>query len=114
MNDDINTLLNDSCRHYSNNDGAMNVSQIKNQRRLTPLWQFCTTENELHRTFRFNSYAETIEFVNKVASIAEAQDHHPELLVNYNDCKVRYTTHTVKGVTMNDFICAAHIDALRR
>lgn len=114
MNDEINTLLNQQCRHYSKCDGALNLSQIEQQRHLTPLWQFCANDNVLSRIFRFNTYADTIEFVNRVASIAEAQDHHPELVVGYNRCKVIYTTHSVNGVTENDFICAARIDALRR
>lgn len=112
MNDDINKLLNGLCRHYSKKEGTMNLSDIESQRKLTPLWQFCANDNELCRVFRFDSYAQTIEFVNNVAKIAETQDHHPDLFVSYQRCKVSYTTHTVNGVTLNDFICAAQIDAL--
>jgi len=50
--------------------------------------------------------------VNAVAWIAEAQDHHPDLQVGYRKCTVRYTTHAIKGLSLNDFICAAKIDAL--
>lgn len=114
MNDDINKLLNGQCRQYSKQEGAMNLSRIETQRQLTPLWQFCANDNELCRVFHFDSYAETIAFVNAVASIAEAQDHHPDLFVSYQRCKVGYKTHTVSGVTNNDFICAAQIDALHR
>ena len=114
MNDDINKLLNGQCRNYSEQESPMNLSRIENLRQLTPLWQFCANDNELSRVFRFDSYAKTIEFVNAVASIAEAQDHHPDLLVTYRRCKVTYTTHTVNGITENDFICAAQIDALHK
>lgn len=113
MNDDINKLLNGQCRHYSQQEGPMNLSRIEQLRQLTPLWQFCANDNVLSRVFRFKSYSSTIEFVNAVASIAEAQDHHPDLFVSYRRCKVGYTTHTVNGITENDFICAAQIDALR-
>jgi len=112
MNDDINKLLNGQCRVVSKKDGALNLSQVEKLRRLTPEWQFCASDNVLSRVFHFNSYSETIEFVNALASIAEAQDHHPELLVTYNRCKVYYLTHSVSGVTENDFICAAQIDEL--
>ena len=114
MNDDINKLLNGHCRAVSAKEGPMNLSQIEESRRLTPLWQFCANDNVLSRTFHFDSFAKTIEFVNSVAAVAEAQNHHPELLVTYNRCKVYYKTHTVNGITENEFICAAQIDALHR
>ena len=50
--------------------------------------------------------------MNQVAEIAEAQDHHPNMQLSYDRCKVSYNTHTVKGITENDFICAAKIDAI--
>ena len=112
MNDDINKLLNKQCHLVSKKEGAMNLSQIEEIRHLTPQWQFCANDNVLSRIFHFDSYPQTIEFVNSVAEIAEAQNHHPELLVTHNRCKVFYKTHTVNGVTINEFICAAHIDAL--
>lgn len=114
MNDDINKLLNSQCRAISKKEGSMNLSQIENLRRLTPQWQFCANDNVLTRVFHFDSYAKTIAFVNSVASIAERQDHHPDLMATYNRCKICYKTHTANGVTVNEFICAAQIDALLR
>jgi len=114
MKDDINKLLSGKCRMVSKKEGALNLSEVEQLRRLTPDWQFCANDNVLSRIFHFDSYAETISFVNSVAEIAEAQDHHPELLVTYKRCKVHYKTHVVNGATVNDFICAAHIDALHK
>ena len=54
----------------------------------------------------------TMAFVNQVASIAQAENHHPQLTVTYNRCKVCYNTHSVNGITENDFICAAKINLL--
>ena len=110
MNEELNKLLNGQCKHYSKKDSALNLTQIEELRRLTPEWQFCANDNVLSRTFHFETYAKTIEFVSQVAAIAEAQDHHPELLVTYRRCKVSYKTHTVDGITHNEFICAALID----
>ncbi len=112
MNDDINKLLNTQCRAVSEKEGTMNLSQVEELKHLTPLWQFCANDNVLSRIFHFDNYNQTIEFVNSVAAIAETQDHHPELVVTYNRCKIFYKTHKVNGVTENDFICAAQIDAL--
>ena len=64
------------------------------------------------KTYTFANYYETISFVNAVAFIANAQDHHPDLSVHYNRCVVRFNTHDVKGLSETDFECAAQVDAL--
>ena len=64
------------------------------------------------KTYGFGNYHETIAFVNAVAFIAHAQDHHPDLAVHYNRCVVRFNTHDVKGLSETDFECAARVDAL--
>jgi 4a-hydroxytetrahydrobiopterin dehydratase len=66
----------------------------------------------IEKTYSFANYYETISFVNAVAFIANAQDHHPDLSVHYNRCVVRFNTHDVKGLSETDFDCAAQIDAL--
>ena len=77
-----------------------------------PQWSLTSSHAAIHREFHFKNYYETMAFVNAVAWIAHQQDHHPDMEVSYNRCKVLYTTHTVTGLSMNDFICAAHIDTL--
>ena len=64
------------------------------------------------KAYRFADYYETISFVNLVAFIANAQDHHPDLSVHYNRCVVRFNTHDVNGISQTDFDCAAQIDAM--
>jgi len=66
----------------------------------------------IEKTFRFANYYETISFVNALAFIANAMDHHPDLSVHYNRCVVRFNTHDVKGISGTDFDCAARADAL--
>jgi 4a-hydroxytetrahydrobiopterin dehydratase len=66
----------------------------------------------IEKTYSFANYYETISFVNAVAFIANAQDHHPDLSVHYNRCVVRLNTHDVKGLSETDFESAAQIDAL--
>jgi 4a-hydroxytetrahydrobiopterin dehydratase len=75
-------------------------------------WSMNDTTTEINRTFKFKNYYETISFVNAIAWIANREDHHPDLEVSYNRCVVRYSTHAVKGLTENDFICAAKINSL--
>jgi 4a-hydroxytetrahydrobiopterin dehydratase len=64
------------------------------------------------KAYTFANYYETLSFVNAVAFIANAQDHHPDLSVHYNRCVVSFNTHDVKGLSETDFECAAQVDAL--
>jgi len=66
----------------------------------------------IEKSYAFANYYETISFVNAVAFVANAQDHHPELAVFYNRCVVRFNTHDVGGVSPTDFECAALVDGL--
>lgn len=66
----------------------------------------------IEKTFRFENFLKTMSFVNAVAYVAEKQDHHPEMLVTYSSCSVRFNTHDVNGVSRTDFECAALVDAL--
>ena len=66
----------------------------------------------IEKTYSFSNYHETISFVNALAFIANAQDHHPDLSVHYNRCVVRFNTHDVKGLSATDFECASQVDAL--
>ena len=77
-----------------------------------PDWTLNESATELCREFTFRNFHETMEFVNAVAWIAHHEDHHPDLEVHWGSCRVRYSTHAIKGLSDNDFICAAKIDAL--
>jgi len=66
----------------------------------------------IEKTFAFETYLRTLAFVNAVAYVAEQQDHHPELLIRYGTCCVRFNTHSVQGISQADFACAALVDAL--
>ncbi len=73
-------------------------------------WSF--EEGEIVRTYTFKNYYQTIAFVNALAWVAHAEDHHPDIEVGYKTCKVRYSTHAIGGISENDFICAAKINAV--
>ena len=66
----------------------------------------------IEKTFNFKNYYETIAFVNALAWVCHTEDHHPDLAVSYNRCVVRFNTHSVGGISINDFICAAKVNAL--
>ena len=69
-------------------------------------------DGALDKTFTFKNYRETIGFVNALAFIANAQDHHPDLAVHFGKCTVRFNTHDVDGISVSDFFCASKVDAL--
>jgi 4a-hydroxytetrahydrobiopterin dehydratase len=75
-------------------------------------WTFNATNNAIQREFHFKNFYQTMAFVNAAAWIANQENHHPDLQVSYNRCVVHYTTHAIKGLSENDFICAAKIDRL--
>jgi len=77
-----------------------------------PEWSLNETATEISRTYKFKNYYETMAFVNAVAWIAHQEDHHPDLEVGYSRCLVRYSTHAIGGLSENDLICAAKVDAL--
>lgn len=100
-----------TCRHT---DKVLGEAAIAELLAAVPGWQ---REGErIVRQFRFDNYYQTLAFVNALAWIVHAEDHHPELHVTYDCCVVKFDTHSVNGgkggLSENDFICAAKIDML--
>ena len=71
-----------------------------------------STLQKLVKTYGFANYPETIAFTNQVAELAEAEDHHPAMLVEWGKVTVTWWTHAIGGLHSNDFICAAKTDKL--
>ena len=88
----------------------MNPEQIGARLADAPGWTL--VEGSIQSRFEFADYHQTMAFVNALAWVAHQEDHHPDLLVSYNRCTVRLNTHSVGGISINDFICAAKMDAL--
>jgi 4a-hydroxytetrahydrobiopterin dehydratase len=75
-------------------------------------WQLAPDAKSLKRSLKFKDFYRTMSFVNAVAHIANVEDHHPDLEVGYGYCRITYSTHSIGGLSQNDFICAAKIDRL--
>lgn len=84
------------------------LSQLNGEQALG--WRLI--DGALEKTFAFKNFYETMGFVNAVAFIANAEDHHPDLSVSYSRCSVRFSTHDVKGISVSDFFCASRVDTL--
>ena len=68
--------------------------------------------DQLVKTYKFSNYEESLDFSNKVADLAESEDHHPRIVLEYGSVEVSWWSHKIKGLHKNDFICAAKTDLL--
>ena len=109
----MSALTQKSCHPLDKGTPSLATEEIKRLlNELHPDWQHQSEPPELQRAFKFKNYYQTIAFVNALAWIAHQNDHHPELEVSFNRCVVHFSTHSIGGISENDFICAAKIDAL--
>ena len=106
----FNELTTSKCAPLRGAQHQLSVSKIAEYFQVLPGWSL--QNGEIVREFRFANYYESIAFVNALAFIAHAQDHHPELSVYFNRVQVRFSTHDVSGISLNDIICAAKVSAL--
>ena len=104
----VEQLLASHCREIKG--AAMSATDVAAQ--LTVLDQWTQNADALTKIYRFKNYYETLAFVNALAFMVHREDHHPDLHVGYNRCEVRYNTHSVNGISENDFISAAKADAI--
>jgi 4a-hydroxytetrahydrobiopterin dehydratase len=101
-------LLAARCRPLEGS-AAMDPASVQTQLAALPQWRH--SQGALERSYGFANYYQTIAFVNALAWMIHAEDHHPDLAVSYNRCTVRFNTHSVGGISLNDFVCAAKADA---
>ena len=103
-------LAHEKCRPCEGGRLPLNSDEVATGLRKLEGW---VVENgHLAKTFQFRDYYRTIAFANAIAWISHREDHHPDLEIGYNKCRVTYITHAIQGLSENDFICAAKIDAL--
>lgn len=104
--------LDELLRSRSQPQTGVAMAMADAHQQLTVLPQWSLLGDAIERRFSFTHYFETLAFVNALAYVVHHEDHHPVLTVEYNRCTVRFNTHSVRGLSINDFICAAKIDAL--
>ncbi len=77
-----------------------------------PGWQADAAGKVIYRRFEFKGFYKTMAFINAMAWVANQENHHPDFEGGYNFCLVHFTTHAIDGLSDNDFICAAKLNAL--
>jgi 4a-hydroxytetrahydrobiopterin dehydratase len=106
----VTPLLERHCRRDAARLSTAAATELMQQLHVD--WSASDEAQRIRRRFAFKNYYQTIAFVNALAWIAHQEDHHPDLQVGYNRCVVDFSTHSVGGLSENDFICAARIDTL--
>jgi len=103
-------LVKKRCKPCEGGVAPYDAAQVKELLKQLKAW--IVEDGKLVKLYPFRDYYETMAFVNALAWISHREDHHPDLLVGYNKCRVEYVTHAIGGLSENDFICAAKCDAL--
>jgi len=104
-------LSSKKCEACEGIGAALTPDQIKHlMPQLAEGWHVSIDNKEINKSFAFKNFYETMAFVNGLAWIANVENHHPDLELGYNYCRVRFTTHALNGLSQNDFICAAKVD----
>ena len=109
-----NTLASGKCIACRKGDPALTDSEIAELHPQIPDWELVTKDGilRLQRVFKLKNYVEAVALTNKIAMIAEKEDHHPLIVLEWGRVTVQWWTHVIKGLHQNDFIMAAKTDGL--
>ena len=77
-----------------------------------PAWDLAEDGSSISRRFEFKGFSKVMMFLNAMAWIVQAEGHHPDVAFGYNYCQITFTTHALKGLSENDFICVAKLNTL--
>ncbi len=106
-------LLQKKCAPCEGGTAPFSSSQINDYKsQLQGDWEVID-DKKISKQFKFKNFRESLDFVNKIAQIAEEEQHHPDIQINYNRVRIDLTTHAIKGLSMNDFIMAVKIEVLK-
>jgi 4a-hydroxytetrahydrobiopterin dehydratase len=105
-----NELSSKKCKPCHSGIGALSEEDSKKLHETLQGWTW--SAKKLEKKFTFKNFREAMAFVNQVAEIAENEDHHPDISIFYNKVDLALWTHAANGLTENDFIVAAKVDAI--
>ena len=106
----VHDLTSKKCKPCEGGVPALTQAEAKNLLKQLDNWKL--KDNVISKTFEFKNYYQVMAFVNAVAWMTHREDHHPDMTVGYDKCGMEYSTHSVGGLSENDFICAAKVDRL--
>jgi 4a-hydroxytetrahydrobiopterin dehydratase len=100
------------CRPLKGKESMVDPAQVSSLLQQLPGWQLHNDGLAIVKDFKFADFHHTLGFINAVGFMANHEDHHPDLEAGYGHCQVSWSTHDVGGLSLNDFICAARVEAL--
>ncbi|MBP1473168.1 4a-hydroxytetrahydrobiopterin dehydratase [Frateuria sp. MAH-13] len=107
-----NDLANQHCQPRKGKENAIAPDQVQELLAQLPGWELANDGKAIVKDFRFDDFHRTLGFINAVGFMANREDHHPDLEAGYGHCQVLWSTHDVGGLSLNDFVCAARVEAL--
>lgn len=108
----LNDLSTQHCQPRKGKDHALAAAQAQELLAQLPGWKLANDGKAIVKDFRFEDFHRTLGFINAVGFMANREDHHPDLEAGYGHCQVLWSTHDVGGLSLNDFVCAAKVEAL--
>jgi len=106
-------LTQKKCTPCEGSTPPLKKEKIEEFHRQVPGWSLIDNNKKISRDFKFKDFKEALAFVNKAGDIAETEGHHPDILMySWNKVRIDLWTHAIGGLSDNDFIMAAKIDAL--
>jgi 4a-hydroxytetrahydrobiopterin dehydratase len=103
-------LVEEKCRAPQAGERPLPEAEARRLAREAPAWSLA--EKAIERQWQFKDFRQAMAFVNRLAELAEAEGHHPDIFVSYRTVRLTLSTHKVGGLSRNDFILAAKIDRL--
>jgi 4a-hydroxytetrahydrobiopterin dehydratase len=103
-------LAQSKCKPCEGGVSPLAPAEVASLLRHVPGWEYAN--GTIAKTYEFRDHYQAMAFANAVAWISHREDHHPGLTLGYNRCRIEYVTHAINGLSQNDFICAAKVDAL--
>lgn len=105
-------LIGQTCAVCRGDTPSLTREEAEGLMTQTPNWMLSDDGRMIHRSFIFKNFREVLAFVNRVSAVADLEDHHPDVHWSWNKLTLEITTHAIRGLSKNDFILAAKIDAL--
>ena len=105
-----NELVYKNCKPCRRGDEVLDSNTLRKLLKKLPTWELVNEGKSIQKRFKFKNFDQTMIFIQKLASVAIEQDHHPDVSFGYNYCSVLFMTHVISNLSENDFICAAKLD----
>ncbi|MFC1553852.1 4a-hydroxytetrahydrobiopterin dehydratase [candidate division KSB1 bacterium] len=104
------SLLKQKCTPCRGDDTPLDINE--QEKLLNRLNQWTLSNDKITKKFEFKNFNEALDFTNKVADLAEKEDHHPDMNIHYKEVTVSVWTYAINGLLENDFVLAAKIDKI--